>query len=203
MRKLAIILVVLCFLQVGNAIEEDLFQHYDFVETSISKSELSIENNKYFNIISEQYDPCQVVFDPDLLLKKNEGIFLRPSRGLTTFELNRNLPSSFGLEFRIVLNEMGNAGNIQRPIFQIELKPLRNDTNHSYFIKYHLETMQVEPGIVANLYRTKWTLVDSYQGDDSVLAEGFFLMTEDVEYTIGVNLEKSDHNFSICLHGDG
>lgn len=108
------------------------------------------------------------------------------------------------MEFTVNIQRMGNEGHSGRPM--IAIIPRTKDANYEqyYAVTYYLETTYLG-NIVANLYKAHWAIVNTAAPSGmEPLAEGYFLLEEDVDYTARLTVENTtEGDVHLAFYLDG
>ena len=111
---------------------------------------------------------------------------------------------SYALEFTINVQRMSNEGHTGRPMAVII--PRTKDANYSqyYGVYYYMETTYMG-NIVANLFKTKWAIVNTAAPSGTKpLAVGYYMLRENVDYTARLVIENQpDGAVDIAFYIDG
>ena len=108
------------------------------------------------------------------------------------------------MEFTVNLQRMSNEGHSGRPMIAIIPRTKDPDYREYYGIYYYMETTYMG-NIVANLFKTRWTIVNTAAPSGTKpLAEGFFLLKENVDYIARLIIENTeDGGVHIAFYLDG
>ena len=110
---------------------------------------------------------------------------------------------NYGMTFTINVEQMGNEGSEKRSLFTVIPRTKDKDMESFYAINYYMVIPMKE--YVSNLARCKWSIVNTNApSGTSPLAEGYFLLKEDVDYRARLLIENTpDNNVNIKFYIDG
>lgn len=111
--------------------------------------------------------------------------------------------SSYGITFTLNLKRMGNEGNEGRVMFRAIPRTADESFSKYYAVNYY---MQLPLGnYQSNLARCKWSITNTNTPSGTApLAEAYFLLEEDVDYTARLLIENTDDgNVHIAFYIDG
>lgn len=111
---------------------------------------------------------------------------------------------SYGMEFTMDIQQMGEAGDRTRPILMIIPRSADADFEERYAVTYYLETLRMGL-IVANLYQVHWSIINTNNpsGMDP-LVSGSYVMNEGVKYKGRLSIENlPDGDVDIQFFVDG
>src|SRR5690606_16267622 len=97
----------------------------------------------------------------------------------------------YAMEFTITVRRMSNEGHTGRPMAVII--PRTKDAGYStyYGVYYYMETTYMG-NIVANLFKTKWAIVNTAAPSGTEpLAIGYCMLRENVDYTARLVIENT------------
>jgi len=111
---------------------------------------------------------------------------------------------SYAMEFTISVARMSNEGHTGRPMAVIIPRTKDADYGRYYGIYYYMETTYMG-NIVANLFKTKWAIVNTAAPSGTTpLAEGYYMLRENVDYTGRLVIENTpDGAVNIAFSIDG
>lgn len=113
---------------------------------------------------------------------------------------------NFGIEFDFCINQMGNEGSIDTPIFFVSPRATDASLNNSYQLTYHLETYQ-SGAIVSNQYFLEWEIINTaLPAGQQSLGTGYQILNEDTQYRGRLSIQNTLNNnvaIDFYLNGPG
>jgi len=95
----------------------------------------------------------------------------------------------YAMEFTVNIQNMGNEGNPERPIIMIIPRTKDSSFNEYYAVTYYMENTN------SNLFRFKWAIINtSAPTKMQPLAEGYYLLKENTDYTARLFIENTEEN---------
>jgi sialate O-acetylesterase len=165
----------------------DYYKHYHFTEDDLE--DWTYEGNREdFNFNDEAIYFKQDQFEQRAILNK---------------KLVENL-DSYGMEFTMEIEQMGEAGDRTRPILMIIPRSVDADFQDRYAVTYYLETLRMGL-IVANLYQVHWAIINTNNPTDmDPLVSGSYIMNEGIKYNGRLSIENlPDGDVDIQFFVDG
>ncbi|HRX57200.1 MAG TPA: sialate O-acetylesterase [Eubacteriales bacterium] len=110
---------------------------------------------------------------------------------------------SYGMTFTVNVQEMPNEGNESRAIFRVIPRTADEAFTKYYAVNYYV--VQQLGDYESNLIRCKWSVTNTNAPSGTApLAEAFFLLKENVDYTARLLIENTeDGNVHIAFYIDG
>lgn len=110
---------------------------------------------------------------------------------------------SYGMTFTVSINQMSNEGNEGRVIFRVIPRTADKDFTKYYAVNYYMVLPLGD--YQSNLARCKWSITNTNApGGTKPLAEAYYLLKENVDYTGRLLIENTDEgNVHIAFYIDG
>lgn len=165
--------------------EAEAFFVEEFGDKELADRQITDARGNVVWRINETPEQTHAIADGTLELGGAQYMQLAALQTIDTAKMDR-----YAMEFTISVRRMSNEGHTGRPMAVII--PRTQDAGYSryYGVYYYMETTYMG-NIVANLFKTKWAIVNTAAPSGTApLAVGYYMLRENVDYTARLVIEN-------------